>query len=98
MNTRKAMFVVPEAPAQSAVVRTEKRTLAGQGGIRLGVLDNCKGNADHLLAMMIDRMKAALTIASVVMVRKPTAVQAAPKALLDQLEREADCVISAMAD
>jgi hypothetical protein len=95
--TRKIRFVVPEAPAPAVRGAAPQRRLAG-GGIRLGLLDNNKGNADHLLAITLEALRAALPIASVVSLKKPTAVLPAPAEILDQLTREADCVISAMAD
>lgn len=94
---RKITFVVPEAPAQAAAPLAAQRAL-GKHGIRLGILDNHKGNADHLLAMIVEGLQGALPIASVVSLRKPTAVLAAPADMLDQLAQEADCVVSAMAD
>jgi hypothetical protein len=66
--------------------------------IRLGLLDNAKGNADHLLAQLAARLKEELPVASVVMLRKPGASQPAKASVLDELVRETDFVISAMAD
>ena len=43
-------LVVPEAPMEDAVQLKAGRKL-GESGIRLGVLDNSKSNADHLLAL-----------------------------------------------
>jgi len=94
---RNARFVVPVAPAPAAGEAAPRRSLGG-AAIRLGLLDNNKGNADHLLALLRQRLEPALPIVSVVSVRKPTAVLAAPEALLNQLAKEADCVIGAMAD
>ena len=75
-----------------------ERTL-GAGGIRLGVLDNSKGNADHLLRFIVEGVKKALPVASVVMMRKASVEPARrPSEVLDQLAQEADFVVSAMAD
>lgn len=89
-------LVVPEAPApgQTAVVR--QRRLAG--GLRLGVLDNSKGNADHLLRFAVEDIRANVKVASVVSLRKASVSLPAPGEILDRLEREADFVVSAMAD
>ena len=83
-------------PAQAAAA-TAPRAKSGRG-IRLGVLDNSKGNADHLLGMIVDAVRAVTPIASVVSLRKPHVAFGAPAAMLDQLAREADFVVSAMAD
>jgi len=90
-------LLVPEAPVPVSAALTEGRAL-GKAGIRFGTLDNGKGNADYLLAMITDAVKAALPVASAVALRKSRPSEAAPKEILDQLAREADCVIGAMAD
>ena len=90
-------LVVPEAPVPDAAVTASSRK-AGKGGLRLGVLDNSKGNADYLLNFIIEGVKAALPVASVVMTRKGSVSLPAPGETLDQLAQEADFVISAMAD
>jgi len=92
----KMRFVVPEAPAPGAGGVAAQRKLGK--AIRLGLLDNNKGNADHLLGMVLERVRASLPIASVVSLKKATAVLAAPPETLDKLASEADCVITAMAD
>lgn len=84
-------------PAQSKEAPVAQRRIGGQG-IRLGVLDNSKGNADHLLKMIVDGVRAQHSLASVVFARKPYVALPAPPETLDQLAREADVVISAMAD
>ena len=90
-------LVVPEAPAPAAAVAAEGRK-AGKGGLRLGVLDNSKGNADHLLKFIVEGVKAAVAVASVVSLRKDSFSLPAPGAIRDQLSAEADLVVSAMAD
>ena len=90
-------IVVPEAPMEEAAKLEAKRSL-GSGGIRLGVLDNSKGNADHLLQMIVDGVKAEFNVESVVYKRKPASSRPATDQILDELEKEADLVISAMAD
>ena len=92
-------LVIPAAPApaQSSNTQVAQRSI-NQQGIRLGVLDNSKGNADHLLKMIVDGVRAQMPLASVVFARKPYVSMAAPPEILDQLALEADVVISAMAD
>ena len=90
-------LVVPEAPTPASGVLVAQRRIEKRG-IRLGVLDNSKGNADHLLAMVVEGVRAALPIASVVSLRKDVVSLPAPKAILDRLTADADFVVSAMAD
>jgi hypothetical protein len=94
----KVLLVVPEAPVQQAAATSSQRTLGAGKGLRIGTLDNSKSNADHLLAMLIDGMKAQMPVQSVVSLRKPTPSLPAEAAVLDKLAQEADIVISAMAD
>ena len=93
----KVTLVVPEAPVPEAVAAAASRKTDGRG-LRFGVLDNSKGNADHLLRFIVDGVKAAMPVASVVMTRKGSVSLPAPAEVLDQLTREADFVVSAMAD
>jgi hypothetical protein len=94
----KVVLVVPEAPppASDAVVDEQRRI--EKRGIRLGVLDNSKGNADHLLKFIVDAVKSRVPVASVVTLRKASVSLPAPADIIDQLAGEADVVISAMAD
>lgn len=95
--TSMVRLVIPEAPPPAAVASGKQRDLKVDG-IRLGVLDNSKGNADHLLNFIIEGVKAQIKVASVVALRKPSPSVPAEKAILDELAKDADCVISAMAD
>ncbi len=95
--SRKITLVVPEAPAPAPAATAEQRK-AGKGGLRLGILDNSKGNADHLLKFLVEGVKALVPVASVVSLRKGSVSLPAPKEILDQLTAEADFVVSAMAD
>ena len=90
-------LVNPEAPPPVAAAIGKQRDLKVDG-IRLGVLDNSKGNADHLLKFIIEGVKAQMKVASVVSLRKPSPSVPAEKNVLDELTEKADCVISAMAD
>jgi len=97
MMNQQVTLVVPEAPTPASGTLGAQRRIEKRG-IRLGVLDNSKGNADHLLAMVVQGVRAALPIASVVSLRKDVVSLPAPKAILDRLTAEADFVVSAMAD
>ena len=90
-------LVVPDAPVEDVAQLKSSRTL-GASGIRLGVLDNSKANADHLLNLIIEGVKKEFKVDSVVMKRKPASSRPATDQVLDELAKEADLVISAMAD
>lgn len=90
-------LVVPDAPVEQAVQLNANRTI-GEAGIRLGILDNTKGNADHLLNMIIEGVKKEFKVDSVVMTRKAASSRPAAEDILDKLAKEADLVVSAMAD
>ena len=93
----KIFLVVPDAPVEDVAQLTSNRML-GNRGIRLGVLDNSKANADHLLNLIIEGVKKEFKVDSVVMKRKPASSGPATDQVLDELAKEADVVISAMAD
>ena len=93
----KVKLVVPEAPVPATGKAQDQRKFA-KGGLRLGILDNSKGNADHLLKFIADGVKALIPVASVVTLRKESVSLPAPKDILDRLTAEADFVVSAMAD
>ncbi len=92
----KIFLVTPDAPPEDVAQLKSDRTLGG--GIRLGVLDNSKNNADHLLNFIIEGVKKEFKVASVVMKFKPASSAPATKEILDELAKEADLVVSAMAD
>ena len=93
----KVRLVIPEAPAPAATAVVDERRIEKRG-IRLGVLDNSKGNADHLLKFIVDAVKSSVPVSSVVMLRKASVSLPAPAEILEQLAAEADVVVSAMAD
>lgn len=90
-------LVAPDAPVEQAEQLNANRSI-GASGIRLGILDNTKGNADHLLNMMIEGVKKEFKVDSVVMTRKAASSRPAAEDILDKLAKEADLVVSAMAD
>ncbi|MBI4207959.1 MAG: hypothetical protein HY527_23310 [Betaproteobacteria bacterium] len=93
----KVLLVVPEAPAAEVSAAVAERKIAG-GGLRLGILDNSKGNADHLLRFIAEGIQATVPVKSVVALRKNSVSLPAPGEILDKLAAEADFVVSAMAD
>ncbi len=95
--TKTITLVSPYAPPPAQAANVTQR-VAQKSGLRLGILDNSKSNADYLLDMIVGAVRAAAPIASVVKLRKGNVAIGAPAAILDQLAREADFVITAMAD
>ena len=95
-NIRLVIPVAP-VPVQTSDAQVTQRSISDKG-IRLGVLDNSKGNADHRLKMFGAGVRAQMPLASVTFARKPYVSMAAPTETLDKLALEADVVISAMAD
>lgn len=66
--------------------------------LRLGVLDNSKGNADHLLAALVERLRVEIPLSVVVGERKTTSSRPATDQVLARLAQETDCVVAAMGD
>jgi len=93
----KISIVIPEAPIEEVAQLKTGRKLSA-GGLRLGVLDNSKANADHLLSLLVEGIKKEFEVSSVVLKRKPASSRPATDKLLDELALEADIVVSAMAD
>ena len=93
-------LVAPDAPdeptTEADVLAASPRT--GQVKLRFGLLDNSKGNADHLLRFAVEGLRASVAIESVVSQRKDNAAKGAPSQVLDRLAEEADFVLTAMAD
>ncbi|MGZ9006133.1 MAG: UGSC family (seleno)protein [Burkholderiales bacterium] len=90
-------IVAPDAPPEETEQLKPQRSL-GSGGIRLGLLDNSKANADHLLDLIVEGVKKELKVDSIVYRRKPASSAPATEQILDELAQEADLVVSAMAD
>jgi hypothetical protein len=93
----RVLVVVPEAPVAAASTAVAERPLKTDG-LRLGILDNSKGNADHLLRFIAQGIQAVLAVSSVISLRKNSVSLPAPVDILDKLAAEADFVVSAMAD
>lgn len=97
MKDGHVLWVSPEAPPRQTV-DAERNRLSGAKALRIGILDNAKSNADHLLNMLVESLQTETPVASVIRRRKPGPAFAAKPEILDDLVREADLVISAMAD
>ena len=90
-------LVIPEEPLAPAEEKGGTRAFDAKA-LRIGLLDNAKGNADHLLAQIAARLKEEMPVASVISRRKPGASQPAGAQVIEDLVRDSDVVISAMAD
>jgi len=90
-------FIIPVAPVRRRAAAACTRKAIGTG-IRFGVLDNGKANADHLLSLFVEGLRAVLPVSSVISLRKPSAAAGAGEGVLERLAAEADFVVSAMAD
>ena len=97
MKDGHVLWVSPEAPPRQTV-DAERNRLSGAKALRIGILDNAKSNADHLLDMLITALKSSTPLASVIRRRKPGPAFPAKPEILDDLVRDADFVVSAMAD
>lgn len=67
-------------------------------GKRIGLLDNRKGNADHLLHAIATRLQTQYGAGEVILRQKATYSRQAQPEILEQLARDADFVIAAIGD
>ncbi len=92
------ILLVPEAPAAAPQAVNAEQRKPDLDALRIGFLDNSKANADHLLRMLAENVIVAMKVKSVTSLRKGSVAIPATVAVLDQLARESDLVLSAMAD
>ncbi|HEX2831024.1 MAG TPA: hypothetical protein VHP37_32115 [Burkholderiales bacterium] len=95
------MFLIsPVAPEPSAGPATaaQAQPLPAAKALRLGILDNGKGNADHLLRFVADRLQQLFPVESLVWLRKTSMSHPAQQEIYDRLVSETDFVVSAIAD
>lgn len=92
------MLLVPEAPAAEPDIADPGQRKARLDALRLGLLDNSKANADHLLRMLVDHVSVSMKVVSVTTFRKGSVALPASESILEQLARDSDLVLSAMAD
>ena len=81
-------------------VERPKRIAAGRhtlDGKVLGLLDNRKGNADHLLLRLGERLGERYSLRDIVYLTKPIFSRPAPAEQIEQLKR-CDAVLTALAD
>jgi hypothetical protein len=83
-------------------VGTDTKTLSGRvkslDGLRLGVLDNTKWNANKLLRQVRDDLQAANKFKSVNYYRKESFSRFADPKLIEQIRAENDIVLTAIGD
>jgi hypothetical protein len=67
-------------------------------GLRLGILDNTKWNANKLLRELRDQLKAAHPLADVHYYRKESFSRFAAPELIEEIRRDNDIVVTAIGD
>ena len=84
------------------VVETEPLALSaragGLDGLRLGVLDNTKWNANRLLRKTVARLQGEFSLAAVNYYRKESFSKEADPALIAAIAAENDIVLTAIGD
>lgn len=90
-------LVTPTAPVPGASAAPDRPGTTG-GGLRLGVLDNSKANADRLLAGLLAGLRDEAAVDAALQLRKRNPSRGAPAEILDRLALETDLVFTAMAD
>ena len=84
------------------VVGAEKRAIAARvrslDGLRLGILDNTKWNANKLLRAIRDQLQTGHKLASVNYYRKESFSRFADPALIEKIRAESDIVVTAIGD
>jgi hypothetical protein len=96
-STTWVMHVAGEPePAVAAAVAQPSRSRQASG-LRVGLIDNSKDNARLLLGLIGDRLRTEFG-AEILYERKYTSALGADDEVIERFAREADCVITAMAD
>ena len=84
------------------VVGGEKKEVAARikslDGLRLGILDNTKWNANKLLRELRDQLQAQHPLAAVNYYRKESFSRFADPALVEKIRSENDIVVTAIGD
>ena len=90
------MRVLSPFGATTGLVRTLARRPSSLAGLRIGVLDNSKPNADVLLGRVAERLAERAAGATIHRWQKPGA--SIPAAMLDAVVAGADVLLTASAD
>jgi hypothetical protein len=88
----------PTVSADEATDVAVAKRVADLDGKVLGLLHNGKVNGDRLLDLVREQLAARYGLRDFVVVRKPSASRVADDAVLDQLARECDAVVTAIGD
>jgi hypothetical protein len=89
----------PEGKAQASAAKVAAAPrFQDLRGKTIGLLDNSKPNMDKLAERFAELLKEKYGVANVIVRRKLTAQQGAPKQYLDELASQADFVISGLGD
>jgi len=84
------------------VVGAEKKAIAARvrslDGLRLGILDNTKWNANKLLRELRDQLQAQHPLAAVNYYRKESFSRFADPVLVEKIRAENDIVVTAIGD
>jgi hypothetical protein len=84
------------------VVGAEKKATAARiqalDGLRLGILDNTKWNANKLLREVRDQLQAGHKLAAANYYRKESFSRFAAPELLEEIRRDNDIVVTAIGD
>lgn len=84
------------------VVGAEQREVAARiktlDGLRLGILDNTKWNANKLLRALRDQLQAGHKLAATNYYRKESFSRFADPALVEKIRQENDIVVTAIGD
>jgi hypothetical protein len=89
-------LVIPEAPIPDAQANMAARDVKREA-LTIGVFDNGKGNADHLLKAVMAGIKARLPDVRFITARK-VVLGAIPTEVVDRFVAECNLVVTAIAD
>ena len=87
----------PRGAVETEPVALSART-GGLDGLRLGVLDNTKWNANRLLRQTVGRLQKETSFAAVNYYRKESFSKDADPALIDTIAADNDIVLTAIGD
>lgn len=93
---------MPQTYDPRGVVRADVRALARRvgtlEGLRVGILDNTKWNANKLLRAVRDQLQSEHQLAAVNYYRKESFSRFADPALIDRIRAQNDVVFTAIGD
>jgi hypothetical protein len=98
MNQSKGVPVYDPRGVVAADERPVAPRIGALEGLRLGILDNTKWNANKLLRQLRDELQLAHKFKSVNYYRKESFSRFADPKLIDQIRAENDLVVTAIGD